>query len=111
MKIEIEKSAPKDEIVFFDRAIPDSIAYYQICGLNPKEVLKFCKKQKYKKVFFLESLPFKKDYARIENKDTVKKLNKLLKETYKKLKYKVIEIPAMSVKKRLNKILKEIESN
>jgi predicted ATPase len=111
MKVGIEKSAPKDEIVFFDRAIPDSIAYYQICGLDLKEVFRFCKKKRYKKVFFLEPLPFEKDYARIENGNTVKKLNKLLKESYKKLGYEVISIPAMSIKKRLNKILKEIEFN
>ena len=42
MKIGIEKDAPKDKIVFFDRGIPDSIAYYQTSELNPKEALKDC---------------------------------------------------------------------
>jgi predicted ATPase len=111
MKVKIENKAPKEKIVFFDRAIPDSIAYYQICGLDPKEVLRFCKKKRYRKVFFLEQLPFEKDYARIEDGKTLKKLNKLLKKSYKKLGYEVISIPPMSIKKRLNKILKEIESN
>jgi len=108
MKIEIEKLAPKDKIVFFDRAIPDSIAYYQICGLDPKEVLKFCKKKRYRKIFFLEQLLFKNDYARVEDGKTVKKLNKLLKASYNKLGYKIINIPAMLVKDRVKKILGEI---
>ena len=109
IKIEVEKKAPQDKIVFFDRAIPDSIAYYQICGLNPQEVLKFCKKKIYRKIFFLKQLPFQQDYARIEDVKTVKKLNELLKESYKKLGYEVIEIPAMPVERRLGKVLNEIK--
>ena len=108
MKIRVENSAPKDKIVFFDRAIPDSIAYYQICGLNLKEVLKFCQNKVYRKIFFLEQLPFDQDYARIEDNETIKKLNKLLKESYQDLGYEVINIPAMSVKERVQKILTEI---
>lgn len=109
MKIEIEKKAPKDKIVFFDRAIPDSIAYYRIYGLNEREVLKFCREKKYKKIFFLEQLPFEKDYARIEDNKTVAKLGKLLKEIYQNLGYKVINIPVMPVKERIQKILSEID--
>jgi len=111
IKIEVEKAASKDKIVFFDRAIPDSIAYYQIAGLDPKEVLKFCQEKKYKKIFFLEQLPFDQDYARIENGKTIEKLNKLLKESYKNLGYEVITIPAMSVKERVQKILSEIKED
>jgi len=110
IKIDVEKTAPKDKVVFFDRAIPDSIAYYQICGLSPKEVLKFCPKRKYKKIFFLEQLPFDQDYARIEDNKSIKKLNKLLKESYEKLGYKVVTIPAASVKRRVKKILTEIRN-
>jgi len=111
IKVEVEKTAPKDKIVFFDRAIPDSIAYYQICGLDPKEVLKFCQPRKYKKIFFLEQLPFDQDYARIEDGETIKKLNKLLKESYENLGYEVIKIPAMSVQERVKKILNEIKKS
>ena len=110
IKIKVEKAAPKNKIVFFDRAIPDSIAYYQICGLDPKEVLKFCKKKIYRKIFFFEQLPLEKDYARVEDGKTIKKLNKLLKKTYKDLGYKVIAIPPMSIKKRVKKILIKIEN-
>ncbi len=57
-KIKIEKSAPRDKIVFFDRAIPDSIAYYQMCELDPKEVLKFCKRKIYpKNILFRAASP------------------------------------------------------
>ena len=109
IKIEVEKAAPKDKIVFFDRAISDSIAYYQIAGLDLSEVLKFCQKGRYRKIFLFEQLPFDQDYARIEDGKTIKKLNKLLKESYENLGYEVIEIPAMPVEERLKKILSEIK--
>jgi len=108
MKVEIEKKAPKDKIVFFDRAVPDSIAYYQVCGLDPEEVLKLCREKSYKKVFFLEQLPFENDYARAEDEKTVKKVNQLLEASYKNLGYKVINVPVGSVDERLKIILNEI---
>lgn len=109
LKIEVEKAAPKNKIVFFDRVIPDSIAYYQICNLEPREVLKFCKKKQYKKIFLFEQFPFNQDYARVEDDKTIEKLNKLLKESYEKLGYKVVDIPIISVSERVKRILKEIE--
>lgn len=111
MKLTQEKKMPEDEIVFFDRAIPDSIAYYQICGLDEKEVINLCPRKRYRKVFFLEQLPFYKDYARVEGGKTIKRLNNLLKKSYKNLGYKVIDILAMPVKERIRKILNEIKDN
>ena len=108
IKVGTERLAPKDKVVFFDKAIPDSIAYYQVCGLDPEEVLKFCYKKQYKKIFFFEQLPFENDYARVEDNKTVKNLNKLLKKGYEDLGYKVISIPAISVQERVEKILSEI---
>ena len=110
MKIEIEKDTQKDRIVFFDRGIPDSIAYYQICGLDPKEALNACRERQYRKIFFFEQLSFKKDYARIENKKTTEKLGKLLRKSYEELRYEIINIPVMPVLKRVEKILDEIEN-
>jgi len=109
IKLKIEKATPKDKIVFFDRAIPDSIAYYQICGLNPEEVLQFCREKSYRKIFLFEQLPFENDYARVEDGDTIRKLNKLLEESYENLGYEVIEIPAVPIKERVKKILSEID--
>lgn len=111
IKIDAEKSAPKDEIIFFDRAIPDSIAYYRICGLDSKEVLEFCREKSYRKIFIFKQLPFENDYARVEDTQTIEKLNKLLKESYENLGYEVINILVMPVKDRVKKILSEIEKN
>lgn len=108
IKLEMEEVAPQGKIVFFDRGIPDSIAYYQLCGLNPKKALAICQERRYRKIFFLEQLPFKKDYARIEDEKTVQKLNKLLRKAYQDLGYNIVSIPVMSVEERSQRILNEI---
>ena len=108
MKIEIENKISKDKIVFFDRGVPDTIAYYKLYGFNLEEVLKFCKERTYKKIFFLEPLPFEKDYARIEDEDKAKKLNNLFKMAYIDLGYDVISVPIISVDERVKLILSNL---
>jgi predicted ATPase len=84
MKIEIERKLPKDEIIFFDRAIPDSDAYYELCGFSgDKHLEESLAKSKYKKVFLFDLLPYKKDYARVESEEEQLKLHKLLDLSYK----------------------------
>lgn len=107
MKLEIEEQTSKDRIVFFDRGIPDSIAYYEICNLDTKE-LKRISKSRYAKIFFLEQLPFKKDYARTEDEETVRRLNQKLRKTYVDLGYDVVDIPALPLEERVEKIITEI---
>ena len=98
---------PKNTITFFDTATPCSLAYFRNCGLDTKEVLEACKKKMYKKVFFLERLPYKKDYARLEDDEAAARLAKLLKEGYESLGYDVVSIPPMPVEERVRMILKE----
>jgi len=97
MKIEIEGKAPKDKTVFLDRAIPDSIAYYEFWGFNAKELKELCKEKRYNKIFFLEQLPFKKDYARVENEEEANRMSEFFFKVYADLGYEIIRIPAMSV--------------
>ena len=109
MKIEIENKTPKDKVVFFDRGIPDSIAYYEILGIDPKKLKEFCREKRYKKIFFLEQLPYKKDYARTEDIETVNKISELLFKAYADLEYEIIRIPAMSIEDRIKMILSYVE--
>lgn len=99
------KLNPK-EITFLDRAVPDSIAYYELVGVPKDKYLENAvKKTFYKKIFLFEGLDFEKDYARTESEDEVKKLEKLLLEAYRKLSFPVIKVPKMSVQKRVKFIL------
>lgn len=104
MKLDAENRAPKDKIVFFDRGIPDSIAYYKLHNLDTNEVEKVSK-NRYKKIFFLEQLPFKKDYARVEDGRTAKKLGELMLKAYKSLGYDVVFVPVIPVDERARFVL------
>jgi len=107
MKIENEDKAPKNEIVFFDRGVPDSIAYFQIDSMDTEKI-KAISKNRYKKIFFLEKLPFEEDYARTEDQETVEKLNQLLLECYENLEYEIIFLPVVSVEERVEIILSNL---
>lgn len=105
LKIEIESGTPKNKVVFFDRAIPDSIAYYEILGMESNQLKEFCKERRYRKIFFLEQLPFKKDYARVEDGGVAKKLSNLLLKTYLELDYEVVMTPVMPIEDRVKFVL------
>ena len=107
-KLELLEVATRDKIVFFDKGIPDSLAYYEMNGLELTEVLNHCQEKLYRKVFFLERLPYRKDYARIEDEDTSERIEQLSRKWYVLLGYVVISIPVFSVRERANMILSYI---
>ena len=104
-KVSIEKGMRRDEVVFFDRAIPDSIAYFKLAGLDPEEAISQSPRNHYRAVFLLDRLPFEKDPVRIEEPDSAKALEGLLEESYTMLGYDVIRLPVLSIKKRLEMVL------
>ena len=110
LKIKIEKDLPKDKIVFFDRGIPDTIAYLQVYDIDTRDVIKFCKEKKtYRKIFMLERLPLEKDYARVEDDKTLNKIQALLRKAYSDLGYVIINVPVMSLEDRIKLILSNID--
>jgi predicted ATPase len=109
-KVAIEEKLPKDEVIIFDRAIPDSIAYFEAAGLDKAEPVEKSPRNRYRKVFLLDRLPYKTDHARIEDKKTAMQLDEGLEQSYKMLGYNVLRIPVMSVQERLNLVLKEINN-
>jgi predicted ATPase len=107
-KIEIEKSLSKDATVFLDRGVPDSIGYYILEGLYPDEPIKKSKQTRYNKIFFFERLLFEKDAARSEDDKIAAELDRILKESYQMLRYEIISVPILTVKDRVDFILKHV---
>ena len=109
MQIEQENSLKPDELVFLDRAIPDSLAYYRFLNLEPDvKLLNALKEVVYKKVFILERLPFMKDYARTEDEYGQKKIHELLIEVYESLHFPVLHVPVLPPAERVDFILKNL---
>ncbi|MBW1859723.1 MAG: ATP-binding protein, partial [Deltaproteobacteria bacterium] len=100
-KVAIEATLPKDEVIVFDRAIPDSIAYFGAAGLDKTEAVQKSPRNRYRKIFLLDCLPYKTDRARIEDKETAMKLDEGLEQSYNMLGYDVIRIGVMSIQERL----------
>jgi predicted ATPase len=108
-KIKIEAQLTPDKIIFFDRAVPDSIAYYKLNGLNPAEPLQKSRQVRYQNVFFFERLSFLADPVRSENEKTAHLLGQLIEESYRSLGYDLIHVPLLSVENRVEFILKHLE--
>lgn len=107
-KIRIEDSLTEAETVFFDRGVPDSIAYYQLEGLDPAEPLKCSRRDCYRRIFFFERFDFFKDDVRSEDEMIAARLNDLLLEAYGKIGYDIVMVPVMPVKNRTDLVLKNI---
>ncbi len=107
-KIEIEQSLPDDVVIFLDRAVPDSIAYYIIEGINPEEPIHLSRSIRYKNIFHFERLGFEKDDVRSEDEKIAERLDRLLQKSYEMLDYDIIRVPVMSVKRRIDFILQAI---
>lgn len=107
-KIKLEGKLPPQELVFLDRAIPDSISYYRLNNIDPEECFEASKKYRYRKVFIFDRLPFEYDGVRVDNEEIAAELDRLLDQDYRDLGYTPVRVPVLSIEERVHFILKEL---
>ena len=107
-KVRIESKLKKDEIIFFDRGVPDSIAYYKLNGLDSTEPFQKSAEVRYQNVFLFERLRFLSDPVRSENEKTARRLGCLIEESYQSLGYDIIHVPLLSVEERTDFVLERL---
>ena len=107
-KVRIESALADKETIFFDRGIPDSIAYFKLAGLDFAEPFSMSRLVRYKRVFFFERLGFLKDNVRSEDEDKAAKLHFLIEESYRKLGYDMVPVPVLPVRDRADLVLKHL---
>jgi len=92
-----------DEIVFSDRGLGDTLAYYKINGLEiPGGNLEFAERFRYDGIFVLDFLDFyETDELRQESKEEQERVHNEIIREYEKLGYEVVIVPFMSVEKRV----------
>jgi len=101
----------KSDYIFFDRGIPDVHAYMNYLGLKyPDLYVQKSQKYKYDTVFLMP--PWEKIYItdneRYESFEQSLAIHNHLKNTYKSLGYKIIEVPFGDVSKRTDFILNSL---
>ncbi len=110
MKLKAEAQYDPAQVMFFDRGIPDSVAYYKAFNIAEDTELTSAMSQcTYKKIFLFELLPYKKDEGRNEDVITAQKIQQNLEKSYQDLSIPIIRVPVMSVEKRVEFVLKSIE--
>lgn len=97
---------PKEEPCFFDRGVPDSVAYYRL-GHKPvdDELREAMSAVRYRKVFLLNLVDFVNDEARSETPEQAMILHGLIREAYVDQGYDIIEVPVLPVTERADFIL------
>jgi predicted ATPase len=109
MQIEQEREIAPHVQVFLDRAIPDALAYYRFLNLSVDDKLTDALRNvSYKKIFIMDSLPLKNDYARNENVEAQKKIHTLITEVYESLPFPVVHVPVLPAEDRVDFILKNL---
>ncbi len=101
-----------DKIIFFDRGIPDVLAYMDCFGQNyGQEFENACLKYRYDFVFLMP--PWREihieDEQRFETYEESLRINDCLRNTYETYGYTLIEVPKLSIEKRIDFILQNLD--
>lgn len=109
MQVAAEASLDKSALIFFDRGVIDTLAYFKFYGWPvPEAIEQAVNHASYGKVFLLELLEYESDYARVESHETAKAMQKLFARAYKDAGYEVIVIPRATIEDRASLILNNI---
>lgn len=108
MQIEAEKGLQVDQMIFLDRALPDSLTFNRFVGMDPNALLRDCFWHRYASVFMLDPLPYHADGVRDIDEPHVVFLDEWLERDYRALGYDVVRVPVLPPRERLEFILERI---
>tara|TARA_Y100000031_G_scaffold152652_1_gene196231 strand:- start:868 stop:1386 length:519 start_codon:yes stop_codon:yes gene_type:complete len=104
-------SASKDKDAFFDRGLCDAIGFFNYDGITPLEAcIESCNNYRYDKIFLVP--PWEEIYVQDNERPYTfqesSEIHEKIKEAYIEFGYNPIEVPRMSVKKRVEFVLRNI---
>ncbi|WP_439565403.1 AAA family ATPase [Microcella sp.] len=109
MQLETEAQLDPDELVFLDRALPDSLAYYRFLGLDPDPLLlDALERVAYRTAFLLDLLPLHRDYARTEDEPAQRRIHELIGEVYRELGVPIVRVPVLPEAERVRFVLQNV---
>ncbi len=110
----IEGDSIKKNVLFYDRGVPDVLAYMDYFKQEyTKTFIDACKTHQYQKIFILPPWEeiYISDNERLESFDEAIEIHNHLEITYKLFDYDVIFVPLGSVEERKNFILNQIKKD
>lgn len=106
MQRDLESELDPQEIVFLDRACPDSIVFFRIFGVELNKVLCNCFQYRYASVFLLDRLPFGRENTLGPEDDFSSDfIDQWLERDYSALGYHVVRVPVVPPEARVEFIL------
>ena len=106
MQIDQESRLHPQDVVFLDRAIPDTRAYSRFLGIKEDPRLpELLQRVSYRKVFILDLLPLVRDYVRTEDEVAQRMIHQCLIQVYEELGSPIVRVPVMPVADRVDLIL------
>ncbi len=109
MRITAEQTADPNRLVFFDRAVPDSLIYFQHYDLPIDPIQAQMAQVKYSQVFLFALLPFEEDEVRVESAARAAEMEQELLQSYRFFGYEPIIVPVMPIEERIQFILDRVE--
>lgn len=102
----MHEAVPRDTVYFFDRGVPDSLAYYALAGRPVEEFFREALREiRYRKVFLLDLVDFENDSGRSETPEQAMLLHGAIREAYRDQGYEIVDVPVLSVEVRAEYIL------
>ena len=105
MQLSIEGELRAIDAAFLDGAVPGSLAWYRVFGLNPNEILQECFHHRYASVFILDRLPLQMNGLRFEDDTHTGFLDEWIVRDYSSLGYSVVRVPVLAPEDRLAFVL------
>lgn len=109
LRSEEEATNYQNKKIFLDRSLVDGIAFAEIGKITiKKDLSNLIEQADYKRVFYLEQLPFySQDKERKEDPELAKRIHEQLYRVYDRLGFDIVTVPAVSVEERIKLILNE----
>lgn len=106
LRVDLEHSLDTEELLLLDTAIPDTLPYALLYGIDPEEIIRASSRFRYKEpIFLVEPLPFKQDEIRKLNSQERFALHYLRKNIYITLGYRVVSVPVLDKIRRRDFVL------
>jgi len=110
----LEADSLQQEVVFFDRGLPDVVAYLDYLKSSyPDSFKTICSQHKYDIVFILKPWKaiYEQDNERYETFEQALILHDFLVKTYSKYSYSIIDTPFGTVEERLSFIINHLNQS